>query len=230
MTSRVSRVRAGTVALLAVSLGMVAGVAQAQRHDRGDQRRDHFEQHMDARYAHNHYYPSRGYVVGAVPRESIVVNHYHDHYYYSGGVWYAPRGPRFVVVTPPFGLFVPVLPPFYTTVWFGGVPYYYANDSYYVWRQSQQQYEVVAPPDGSGTSASTQAPASDDLFIYPKNGQTDEQQSKDRYECHSWAKSQSGFDPTVSGGGVPAEQAGSKRADYNRAIGACLEGRGYTVK
>jgi hypothetical protein len=133
-------------------------------------------------------------------------------------------------VTPPFGLFVPVLPPFYTTVWFGGIPYYYANDSYYVWRQDQNRYEVVAPPDGSGNTASTQEPASEDLFIYPKNGQSDDQQSKDRYECHSWAKGQSGFDPTVSGGGVPADQAGSRRADYNRAMGACLEGRGYTVK
>jgi hypothetical protein len=30
----------------------------------------------------------------------------------------------------------------------------------------------------------------EDLYIYPKNGQSPEQQSADRYECHSWAKSQ----------------------------------------
>ena len=34
---------------------------------------------------------------------------------------------------------VQVLPPFYTTVWFGGLPYYYANDTYYAWRDSDQQ-------------------------------------------------------------------------------------------
>ena len=35
-----------------------------------------------------------------------------------------------------------------------------------------------------------------DLFIYPAQGQTEEQQSRDRFECHSWAVQQSGFDPS----------------------------------
>ena len=35
-----------------------------------------------------------------------------------------------------------------------------------------------------------------DLFIYPAQGQNEEQQSKDRYECHSWSVQQSGFDPS----------------------------------
>jgi hypothetical protein len=68
------------------------------------------------------------------------------------------------------------------------------------------------------------------VFIYPKNNQSDEQQSQDRYECHSWASGQSGFDPTKSAGGVAPQDANSKRADYNRAMTACLEGRGYSVK
>ena len=38
------------------------------------------------------------------------------------------------------------------------------------------------------------------------------------------------FDPTQSGGGVPSDQNASAHAAYNRAIGACLEGRGYSVK
>jgi hypothetical protein len=70
----------------------------------------------------------------------------------------------------------------------------------------------------------------DNVFIYPKNGQSDEQQATDKYECHKWANQQSGFDPTQSGGGVPAEQNASAHAAYNRAMGACLEGRGYSVK
>jgi hypothetical protein len=37
-----------------------------------------------------------------------------------------------------------------------------------------------------------------ELFIYPSKGQSTEQQSRDRYECHSWAVQQTGFDPTVS--------------------------------
>ena len=57
-----------------------------------------------------------------------------------------------------------------------------------------------------------------------------EQQSTDKYECHKWAAGQSGFDPTQSGGGVAADQSGSMRADYQRALQACLEGRGYSVR
>ena len=32
-------------------------------------------------------------------------------------------------------------------------------------------------------------------FIYPSQGQSKEQQEKDKFECHGWAKEQSGFDP-----------------------------------
>jgi hypothetical protein len=34
-----------------------------------------------------------------------------------------------------------------------------------------------------------------ELIVYPGKGQTPEQQEKDKYECYSWAKQQSGFDP-----------------------------------
>ena len=33
-----------------------------------------------------------------------------------------------------------------STVWFGGVPYYYANDVYYIWDSSRNGYVVVEPP------------------------------------------------------------------------------------
>ncbi len=32
-------------------------------------------------------------------------------------------------------------------------------------------------------------------YIYPAQGQSAEQQQRDRYECHGWAVSQTGFDP-----------------------------------
>jgi hypothetical protein len=187
--------------------------------------------HYDNRYGHNRYYPSRGYVVRDIPRSRyVVVDHYRHRYFYSGGIWYAPRGPRFVVVTPPIGLFVPVLPSFYSTVWVGGFPYYYANDVYYAWRPAVRQYEVVAPPDESSASTQPASTASSDIFVYPKSGQSEEQTAKDKYECHRWAASETGFDPTVAGGGVSASDNSSKRADYQRAMAACLEGRGYSVK
>ncbi|MGH7933758.1 MAG: glycine zipper family protein [Candidatus Binataceae bacterium] len=36
-----------------------------------------------------------------------------------------------------------------------------------------------------------------DMFIYPAKGQSQAQQDKDRYECHSWAVRQTGFDPSI---------------------------------
>ncbi len=36
------------------------------------------------------------------------------------------------------------------------------------------------------------------VFAYPNAGQSQEQQSRDRYECHQWSVSQTGFDPTVA--------------------------------
>ena len=141
-----------------------------------------------------------------------------------------------------------------------------------------------------------------DPIVYPAKGQSEKQMEKDKYECYSWAKKQTGFDPmatptatraappssnastaggAVKGGAVGAlgglaigalagnskkgaligggsgaliggvkshneqkrskqaqqqwanEQANNyagKRHEYNRAFGACLEGRGYSVK
>ncbi len=34
-----------------------------------------------------------------------------------------------------------------------------------------------------------------ELVIYPNEGQSSEQQEKDKFECYSWAKGESGFDP-----------------------------------
>ena len=131
----------------------------------------------------------------------------------------------------PVGVFVPWLPPYVTTIWWNGVPYYYSNDTYYVWDADQDRYQVVAPPPGIEQGATTQAPPSDRLFVYPKEGQSAAQRSKDEYDCHRWAVAQSGFDPTLpGGGGVAAEALVGKRNDYFRADSACLQGRGYTVR
>jgi hypothetical protein len=195
-------------------------------------------QFYDNRYNHGHYYPSRGYVVRDLPGGYRPYFFHGDRYFFDGGVWYAPGPAGFVVIGPPAGLFVATLPAFYTTVWLGGVPYYYANDVYYQWRADQNGYLVVDPPTGADqpgapppgvTAADPGAPA-DGIYIYPKSGQSADQQAADRFECHDWAKNQTGFDPTQSGGGVPAGENGSKREQYQRAMGACLEARGYSVK
>lgn len=67
-------------------------------------------------------------------------------------------------------------------------------------------------------------------FVYPRHGQNEELQVKDRYECHIWAVSQTHFDPTQPTGSMPDPQMNQMRSDYQRAISACLDARGYTMK
>ncbi len=196
-------------------------------HDRGY--RDGGERVFDGRYHHDHYYPSRGFDVPMVPRASVSVHFGGSNYFYHGGIWYRPFGPRFTVVAPPFGVIVPFLPPFYTTLWVRGLPYYYANDVYYTWHPEDNGYIVTRPPDDEAVSTSATS-TNDQLFIYPKNGQSETQQDDDRYQCHTWAAKESSFDPTLPSGGVPANENSDKRAAYFRAMTACLEGRGYSVK
>lgn len=190
---------------------------------------------LDNRYNHGHYYPARGVVVGSLP-EGYRAFTWRDgsRFYFNAGIWYAPGPGGFIVTRPPIGLFVPILPPFYTTLWFGGVPYYYANDVYYGWSPEQNGYVVTDPPPGADNPqappAAGPAPAADDFFVYPRNGQSATQQAADRYECHTWSKSQTGYDPTQPNGAVPPADNAQRREQYRRAITACLEARGYSVK
>ncbi len=131
-----------------------------------------------------------------------------------------------------FGLYFAALPLYYSTLWWNDVPYYYADDNYYQWDGSAGEYETVSPPPEVESQVETQSPAVSDVFAYPKNGQSAEQQTKDRFECHRWAADQTGFDPTQPPDATSpsAPVAPDKRSDYLRAQAACLDGRGYTVK
>lgn len=200
-----------------LSVTLFAADAEAQRViDRRD--------FHDSRYHHNRSYPQRGHVVRVVPRDRHIIRHRGGSYYYSGGVWYRPHGARFVITAPPIGVFVPVLPPYYSTIWISGVPYYYANDVYYAHRGNG--YVVVEPPKDE---VSQTPPPAEKLFVYPREGQSEKQQADDKYACHKWAVDQTGFDPTKPDA-TPQDARVEKRADYQRAFTACLDGRGYTVK
>jgi hypothetical protein len=186
---------------------------------------------LDSRYNHGRYYPPVGTVRSSLPEGYRPYYRGGNPYYFSGGIWYAPRGPGFAVVYPPVGLVIGVLPPFYSTVWFGGVPYYYADNVYYSWQPDQNGYAVVDPPDNADAPSQPPpdaGPAQQDLIIYPKNGQSKDQQAADQFECHTWAKGQTGFDPTQPGGGAQGGAA-MNRSNYDRAMSACLQARGYQV-
>jgi len=121
------------------------------------------------------------------------------------------------------GLYFATLPYYYSTYWYGGVPYYYADNNYFVYDPGVGQYKTVSPPAGAPNQ--TGAPATE-LIAYPKNGQSQDQQVTDKYQCYQWAVAQLGYDPTTAGGGTVR----GNLTDYYRAQTACLEGRGYSVK
>lgn len=205
------------------------------RNDRGDridrgthQKRPMPDTRMDKRYDHNRAYPRDGRIFNRLPERRHPIHYRNRDYFYFSGVWYLPSGPNFVVVRPPIGIVVPILPPFYTTVWLGGIPYYYANDVYYLWRPDLNAYQVTTPPVTESQPEPTYS--ADQLFVYPKQGQSEQQQADDRYACHRWGVEQSGYDPTQP----PSNESGSAlsrlREDYQRAMKSCLEGKGYSVR
>ncbi|MDP2647051.1 MAG: hypothetical protein Q8P24_19120 [Desulfobacterales bacterium] len=201
---------------------LLATIHSADASDRG---KNHKKRFRDSRYHHDRYYPARGEIIGILPHGARVVVHGGAQYHFYGGTWYRPRQSRFVVITPPIGLMIPFLPPYYTMVRVGGTPYYYANDVYYT--HSADGYVVVAPPQGQ---VSPVPPLTNQLFIYPRKDQNEKQQADDRYACHSWAVNQTDYDPTQPAGETPESDKKQKQADYNRAMGACLDARGYSVK
>ena len=249
--NKTARVFGLSLSILLLGAGVVQLAGAADEHGRPEAQRAQPRapapgrpggQVLDSRYNHGRYYPQAGTVRATLPEGYRPYFHGGNRYYFSGGVWYAPRGPGFVVIAPPAGLVVGVLPPYYSTVWFGGVPYYYADNVYYTWQPDQNGYAVAnppsdpdAPPDAPAPPPDQQPPPPDsgvqnDLMIYPKNGQTKEQQSADQFECNNWAKGQTGFDPTQPGGGSAATgNPDVARGNYDRAMSACLQGRGYQV-
>ena len=208
----------------ASALSMVSGTVSAAAHNSP---RNGYA--LDNHYQHNHYYPARGATLHVVPQGGARVYYHGSPYFFHAGAWYRPWGRRYVIVAPPIGIGIRVLPAFCTPLWFGGVRYYYADDTYYLWHPDTQEYIVTAPPPEAAQADDTSA-ANPDLYAYPNRGQNADLQASDRNECHAWAVKQSGFDSTQPLGGVPAADASNKRADYQRAEQACLEGRGYTVR
>jgi hypothetical protein len=68
--------------------------------------------------------------------------------------------------------------------------------------------------------------AQSDFIIYPKDGQSQEQQDKDKFECYSWGKKQTGFDPMETPRVTEAPpQKGAKRGGAVKgAAGGALLG------
>src|SRR5690348_5466516 len=103
------------VTVLCIAMLGVANAETRDYHRGGPGPRPGWD-HVDTRYGRHAYYPSRGVYVRELPRDRVVVTGPRGRFWYSGGAWYSygPRG--YFVVGAPIGFFVPVLPPFYSTV------------------------------------------------------------------------------------------------------------------
>ncbi|MDP1899993.1 MAG: DUF6515 family protein [Rubrivivax sp.] len=179
---------------------------------------------LDNAHSHSRYYPTTGLRTHALPGRAPPLVWGGANYWFWSGVWYAPSAGGYLVVRPPYGIVVGDLPSFRTAVVIGGLTYLYLNGVYYRER-AEGDYEVVPSPV-AGTGTPSGAPGR--IYVYPALGQSAETQASDEYECHRWAASQSGFDPTPAATGQGTDV--TRRTDYVRAQTACLEGRGYTVK
>ncbi|KAA0970011.1 DUF6515 family protein [Pseudomonas sp. ANT_H12B] len=163
-----------------------------------------------------------GHVIDRFPGRDYRVPYGGRDYFYSGGYWYRPQGPRYVVVQPPRGIRVSYLPDYAREVWIGGALLFLAAGSYYAYQQNTQDYVVVEPPVQPQPQPVSN---SFDVVAYPANGQSPEQVNQDGYECYQYAVQQSGFDPRTA----TYQPDPSVVQAYRQAQGNCLGSRGYQV-
>ena len=135
----------------------------------------------------------------------------------GGPLYAAPYG------APAYGTVYGGLPAGAVSVQIGGGRYWRHGGAFY--RPWGPRWVVVAPPvvlAGAPTLASDAPPpvvlppSKPDPIIYPRNGQEAQQTEADRQECNRWATTQ------------PAAMADA--AVFQRAVQACMDGRGYTMK
>ncbi len=131
---------------------------------------------------------------------------------------------------PAYGGYVPALPAGAVGVSIGGGHYWRHGGTWY--RPWGTRFVIVAPPVYYGQPVIVQEqpavvveqgpppvklpPSRPDPIIYPRNGQSAEQTEADRQDCNRWATTQ------------PAAMADA--SVFHRAVEACMDGRGYTMK
>lgn len=191
------------------------------RHTTTTQRHRENHHYQYGRWAHSPAFvrPHYGQIEHRIPSQHIVVRFRNHPYYYHGGLFYDLNRGSYIIVNAPVGALVPSLPLGYLSFGVGPGRYFYFGGTYYV--QSGQQYEVVAPPPQAQQIVNT---AQQEMIIYPAKGQSQDQLDQDRYQCHVWSVGQTGFDPSANDPDL------GLKPEYNRAMGACLEARGYVVK
>lgn len=82
----------------------------------------------------------------------MLIHYGRYNYHFHNGVFYRPVGGTFVVVAPPLGIHVSVLPPSPFHFRHLGKPYFYYYGAFYV-PLNDGGYKVVAPPIGARIDA-----------------------------------------------------------------------------
>lgn len=208
--------------LVGLLLMSVNGIAEARSDHRSNNKSHQYDRGHNSSYRQNH---SIGHRVSYLPAGYIALTFAGLNYYYNSGAYYQRRGHEYAVTRPPLGVSISILPAGYRTHRYGRHTYYSANDVFYGWNNSRRSYVVVDNPDPysvAGTTTYTQA----EQFVYPRQGQNPNQTSRDRYECYLWAVGQTGVEPAQ----INNAQTSNNLGNYQRANGACLEARGYSVK
>jgi hypothetical protein len=174
----------------------------------------HHGWHHGSHHGHGgHFHGGSGFFLSTWPGNyfSLGIGSGSSFFYGGNGVFFGAASYRPVVLAPPVATVIP--PPPYQMVNVAPA-YYYPDPGWY--RPAPGGHRVVPP-----AAPATPAP----LYPYPARGQNVEQQERDRYECHRWASNETRFDPSLA---TQAPNA-STREEFQRAVRACLAGRGYTV-
>jgi hypothetical protein len=79
-------------------------------------------------------------------RRGASISYRGTRYLVSDGQWFEQRGSRLIAVEAPAGVMVRDLPDGYSMRWIDGVPYFYADGLYYIWREGVRRYEILQYP------------------------------------------------------------------------------------
>ena len=218
MKQNVARIAFALVLLIGLSAAAISQDRRVHPQQRNGQPRE--TPRLDQRYRNDRGFPPPGQAISALPRGSIRIAHGGGRYFFNAGVWFRPIGGSYLVIAPPIGIYVPVLPPGFVVFQIDGSPsYYYANGTYYA-MSADGGYTVVAPPSGMvATPPVLVEPLPGEfptLVIEPRNGQSYAQTETDQQACNRLASAEPG--------------AATVATIYQHAFLACMDVRGYTVR
>ena len=111
------------------------------KHGYHGKRHERYHRHY-WRPSHYHY----GYRWRHLPRNFVRISFGGLGLFYSDGIFYQPHDYGYVVARAPLGAVVHSLPGSAISVVFGGLNYYVAYDTYYLWDGPSRGYRVVANP------------------------------------------------------------------------------------